>query len=406
MKILVVNTGSSSIKYELFDMQNQLVLAAGLAEKIGEAQGLLTHRVMPPRAKPRGKTEQGLIADHQVGMTRIAELLIDREYGAIADTSEITAVGHRVVHGGEAFQAPTIIDETVMAAIEANIPLAPLHNPPNLTGIAVARALFNQAPQIAVFDTAFHQTIPMRAFLYAIPMELYTRNKIRRYGFHGTSHAYVAEQAARFLGLAPVDLNVVTIHLGNGVSMAAVQKGKCIDTSMGMTPLEGLMMGTRSGDVDPALPFFLSQHLGLTLEAIQDMLNTRSGLKGICGTNDMREILELQAQGDDRAETALDLYTYRIKKYLGAYWAALGRLDAVVFTAGIGENVPSVRARSCEGLQDLGLVIDADRNNASQKGIRDISASTSRVKVLVIPTNEELMIALETKRVLTQSRRV
>jgi acetate kinase len=399
MKILVINTGSSSIKYELFDMQDQRVLASGLAEKIGEGNGLLTHRVMPPGSEPRIKLEKGVITDHHAGLTRIVELLIDREYGAIAEKAEIAAVGHRVVHGGEMFKEPTLIDEAVMAAIKANIPLAPLHNPANLTGIDVARRIFQQAPQVAVFDTAFHQSIPMRAYLYAIPFELYTQHKIRRYGFHGTSHAFVAEQAAHYLNLEPEAINVITIHIGNGVSMAAVQKGRCIDTSMGMTPLAGLMMGTRSGDVDPALPFFLMRHLGLTLEASQDLLNTRSGLKGICGTNDMREILALREQGDVQAQIALDLYTYRIKKYLGAYWAALGHLDAVVFTAGIGENAPYVRSCCCEGLQDLGLAIDEDRNRESGDGIRDISAGRSRVSVLVVPTNEALRIAQETSRI-------
>jgi acetate kinase len=403
MKILVINTGSSSIKYELFDMQHQQALASGLAEKIGEGKGVLTHRIMPTGGEPRTKTEKGVIADHHAGLTRIVDLLIDREYGAITAKNEITAVGHRVVHGGEAFKEPTLIDDAVLEAIAANIPLAPLHNPANLTGIAVARRLFQQAPQVAVFDTTFHQTIPMRAYLYAVPFDLYTQHKVRRYGFHGTSHAYVAEQAARHLEMDASALNLITIHIGNGVSMAAVQHGKCIDTSMGMTPLAGLMMGTRSGDVDPALPFFLAQALGLSLETIQDLLNTRSGLKGLCGTNDMREILSLREAGDERAQIALDLYTYRIKKYIGAYWAALGRLDAVVFTAGIGENVPYVRAQSCEGLQGLGLAVDGDRNCAAGNGIRSISTSDSRVKVLVIPTNEALKIALETRRIIAQT---
>jgi len=402
MKILVINTGSSSIKYELFDMKDQRVLASGRAEKIGEGNGLLTHRVMPPEGASLSKIEKGVIADHHAGLTRIVDLLIDHDFGAIADKAEIAAVGHRVVHGGEAFKEPTLIDETVIAAIEANVPLAPLHNPSNLTGIAVARSIFQQAPQVAVFDTAFHQTIPMRAYLYAIPFDLYAQHKVRRYGFHGTSHAYVTEQAANYLDLELAAINVITIHIGNGVSMAAVQKGRCIDTSMGITPLAGLMMGTRSGDVDPALPFFLMRHLGLTLEACQDLLNTRSGLKGICDTNDMREILALREQGDERAQIALDLYTYRIKKYLGAYWAALGRLDAVVFTAGIGENAPYVRSCCCEGLQGLGLVVDADRNQDAKEGIHDISADGSRVSVLVVPTNEALRIAQETSRIIAQ----
>ena len=399
MKILVINTGSSSIKYELFDMQRQLVMASGLAEKIGEATGVLTHRVFVRTHSSRQKTEKGVIADHAAGLSRIVALLIDREYGAVADKQEIDAVGHRVVHGGEAFKAPTLIDDAVIDAIKSNIPLAPLHNPANLTGIAVARSIFSQAPQVAVFDTAFHQTLPMCAYLYAIPFDLYTRHKIRRYGFHGTSHAYVAGQAARFLNYTLADVNIITIHIGNGVSMAAVQQGVCIDTSMGMTPLAGLMMGTRSGDVDPALPFFLAHNLDMPFDRVQDLLNTRSGLKGICGTNDMREILKLREQGDESAQIALDLYTYRIKKYLGAYWAAMGRLDAVVFTAGIGENAPYIRSRCCQGLQDLGLTIDEKRNEAVGDGIRDISGLRSNVKVMVVPTDEALQIAQETWQV-------
>jgi acetate kinase len=400
MKILVINTGSSSIKYELFDMHGQHVVASGLAEKIGEATGVLTHRVVAPTHASRQKKEKGMIADHEAGLSRIVEVLIDRNFGAVADKQEIDAVGHRVVHGGEAFKAPTLIDDAVIEAIKANIALAPLHNPANLTGIAVARSIFPQAPQVAVFDTAFHQTLPMRAFLYAIPFDLYTRHKIRRYGFHGTSHAYVAGQAARYLNHEPADINLITIHIGNGVSMAAIQQGVCIDTSMGMTPLAGLMMGTRSGDVDPALPFFLAHNLKMPFDQVQDILNTRSGLKGICGTNDMREILKLRKQGDERAQIALDLYTYRIKKYLGAYWAAMGRLDAVVFTAGIGENAPYIRSSCCQGLAQLGLTIDAKRNVEAGDGMHDISGSDSNVRVLVVPTNETLQIAQETWQVI------
>ena len=401
MKILVINTGSSSIKYELFDMHRQSVLASGLAERIGEATGVLTHRVFAGAHASGQKTEAGMIADHRAGLSRIVELLIDSEYGAVADKQEIAAVGHRVVHGGEAFHAPTLIDDAVIEAIKANVPLAPLHNPANLTGIAVARSIFPHAPQVAVFDTAFHQTLPMHAYLYAIPIDLYTQHKIRRYGFHGTSHAYVAGQAARFLNYELTDINMITIHIGNGVSMAAIQAGRCIDTSMGMTPLAGLMMGTRSGDVDPALPFFIAKNLDMSLDKVQDLLNTYSGLKGICGTNDMREILKLKEQGDERAQIALDLYTYRIKKYLGAYWAAMGRLDAVVFTAGIGENVPYIRSCCCQGLQNMGLTIDAQRNAESGNGIRDISGLRSNVKVLIVTTNEALQIAQETWRIIT-----
>ena len=405
MKILVINTGSSSIKYELFDMDHHRILATGLVEKIGERSSLLTHTTINADGKPTEKVEEGVFSDHQEGLDRIAGLLVDREHGVVQDKSEITAVGHRVVHGGEAFQSPTIIDEKVMAAIRENIPLAPLHNPPNLTGIEVSRALFPDAPQVAVFDTAFHQTIPMKAFLYAIPFELYRKDRVRRYGFHGTSHAYVAERAADYLGRPRDDINLITIHLGNGASMAAVKKGESIDTTMGMTPLAGLVMGTRSGDVDPALPFFLADHLGMSLKEIDTLLNKESGLKGLCGANDMREVIEKNNAGDERAHSALEVYTYRIKKYIGAYYAALGSLDAIVFTAGIGENSPEIRELSCQGLNKLGIVIDSERNRRADKGEREISTPESEVKILVIPTNEELRIAQETMKVLEEENR-
>ena len=405
MKILVINTGSSSIKYELFDMDHHRILATGLVEKIGERSSLLTHTTINADGKPTEKVEEGVFSDHQEGLERIAGLLIDREHGVVQDKSEITAVGHRVVHGGEAFQSPTIIDEKVMAAIRENIPLAPLHNPPNLTGIEVSRAIFPDAPQVAVFDTAFHQTIPMKAFLYAIPFELYRKDRVRRYGFHGTSHAYVAERAADYLGRPRDNSNLITIHLGNGASMAAVKKGESIDTTMGMTPLAGLVMGTRSGDVDPALPFFLADHLGMSLKEIDTLLNKESGLRGLCGANDMREVIEKNNAGDERAHSALEVYTYRIKKYIGAYYAALGSLDAIVFTAGIGENSPEIRELSCQGLKKLGIEIDAVKNRTADKGEREISTPESAVKILVIPTNEELRIAQETMKVLEEENR-
>ncbi len=400
MKILVINTGSSSIKYELFDMDSLQALASGMAEKIGENSGVLTHKRILASGKSAKKVEEGAIADHHQGLNRIVELLVDRDHGVIRDKSEISAVGHRVVHGGGKFHATTIIDEEVIAAIKENIPLAPLHNPPNLVGIEVARSIFPDSPQVAVFDTAFHQTIPMRAFLYAIPFELYQKDRVRRYGFHGTSHAYVAEQAADYLAKQFDEVDLITIHLGNGASMAAVKKGKCIDTTMGMTPLAGLVMGTRSGDVDPALPFFLADHLGMSLKDIDTLLNKESGLKGMCGANDMREVIEKRNGGDERATVALEVYTYRIKKYIGAYFAALGSLDGIVFTAGIGENSPEIREMCCRGLDKLGITIDSTRNNKAEKEIREISLPESEVKVLVVPTNEELRIAQETKKVI------
>ena len=403
MKILVINTGSSSIKYELFDMDNHLAVASGMAEKIGEDTSLIIHKRILPNGESAEKTEEVLIADHHEGMKRIVDLLVDPELGPIQDKRDISAIGHRVVHGGETFHSTTIIDEEVIAAIRENIPLAPLHNPPNLVGIEVARSVFPDATQVAVFDTAFHQTIPMKAFLYAIPFDMYRKNRVRRYGFHGTSHAYVAQRAANYTGQPLAELNLITIHLGNGASMAAVKLGKCVDTTMGMTPLAGLVMGTRSGDVDPALPFFMANHLGMSLRDIDEVLNKDSGLKGLCGTNDMRDVIEKKDAGDDRARIALDVYAYRIKKYIGAYFAALGSLDVVVFTAGIGENAPYVRELSCSGLNGLGIEIDEERNYGTGSGIREISSQKSTVKVLVIPTDEELEIAQETKAVLQKT---
>jgi acetate kinase len=362
MKILVINTGSSSIKYQLFDMKQEKVLASGIAEKIGEATSILTHKIIKAKGESLKKVKEERIADHREGLTQIVDLLVDKEYGVIQDKSEIAAVGHRVVHGGETFQSSTIIDEHVITAIKENIPLAPLHNPPNLIGIEVAKSIFPNSLQVAVFDTAFHQTIPQKAFLYALPYGLYKKERIRRYGFHGTSHSYVAERGAEYLGQPLNSLNLITIHLGNGASMAALKNGKCVDTTMGMTPLEGLVMGTRSGDIDPAIPFFLANHLKMSLKEIDNLLNKDSGLKGICGTNDMREVIQKKDRGDKRAKIALEIYCYRIKKYIGAYYAALESLDGIIFTAGIGENSPEVRTLCCEGLSKLGIEIDPEKN--------------------------------------------
>ena len=400
MKILVINTGSSSIKYEFFDMDNRRVVASGRVERIGEGSGRLVHKIFPEEGDPVKKEEEGVFSNHHEGLTLVVDMLMDPKNGVIKDKSEISAVGHRVVHGGEAFHATTIIDENVIEAIRENIPLAPLHNPPNLMGIEVAMGIFPDAPQVAVFDTAFHQTIPMQAYLYAIPYGLYEKDRVRRYGFHGTSHAYVAEKAAEYMGRALEDLDLITIHLGNGASMAALKKGKSIDTTMGMTPLAGLVMGTRCGDVDPALPFFLADHLGMSLEEIDALLNKESGLKGVCGSNDMREVIEKKDAGDKRAEIALEIYAYRIKKYIGAYYAALGNLDGIVFTAGIGENAPLVRELCCLGLEGMGICLDKKRNHQGGDGIQEISARESNVRILVVPTNEELKIAQETEGVL------
>ena len=382
-------------------MERERALASGMAEKIGEETGRLTHKVIVNDGMPQKKVMDGAIEDHREGLNRISDLLADPVLGVIRDKSEISAVSHRVVHGGEAFQVPTIIDEAVIAEIKKNTPLAPLHNPPNLVGIEVARAIFPGTPQVAVFDTAFHHTMSRHAYIYALPYDLYQKYGVRRYGFHGTSHAYVSERAAEHLGKPLEALNLITIHLGNGASMAAIERGRCVDTSMGMTPLEGLVMGTRAGDLDPALPFFLARHLKMTLDQIDGLLNKQSGLKGICGTNDMREVLSRVEAGDERARLALDIYTYRIKKYIGAYFAVLGAVDAVVFTGGIGENASIVRELSCHDLTGLGISIEHKKNNTVTSDIREISAAGSNIKVLVVPANEELKIAQETKKMVS-----
>jgi acetate kinase len=396
MKILVINTGSSSIKYQLFDMADETVLASGMAERLGSDNGTLSHTVTAGNGTQKTiKITENL--DHARGLVRIAALLTDQIHGVINDTSDIAAVGHRVVHGGETFQDPRVIDQDVMDEIEKNIPLAPLHNPANLIGIRVAGSVFPTAPQVAVFDTAFHQTLPRQAYMYALPHDLYITHRVRRYGFHGTSHAYVASKAAEFLK-TPLDrLNLITLHLGNGASAAAIRNGRSVDTSMGLTPLEGLVMGTRAGDTDPAIPFFLSRHLDMSLDDIDSIFNRQSGLKGLCGENDMRRVLEKAAGGDDLARLALDVYTYRIKKYIGAYTAVLGQVDALVFTGGIGENACVVRERCCRDLTGLGIAIDPARNKAKDPPLRRISPPESLMAVLVVPTDEELEIARQTR---------
>jgi acetate kinase len=376
------------------------VIATGVAEKIGEASSLLTHKVFPRNDNCRVQSRDDKINDHRDGLEQIVDLLTDAELGVIKDKSDISAVGHRVVHGGETFKYPTIINDSVIKAIEKNTPLAPLHNPPNLTGIEVAKFIFPSSPHVAVFDTAFHQTLPRRAFLYAIPYDLYRKDRVRRYGFHGTSHSFVAESLAKHLDTPLNKLNLITIHLGNGASMAAIRGGASMDTTMGMTPLEGLVMGTRSGDLDPALPFFLADHLGMTLDEINELLNKKSGLKGICGSNDMREILERKDAKDDLSEIAVELYCYRIKKYIGAYFAVLGTIDGIIFTGGIGENSSVIRELCCHDLKGLGIEIDQLRNSGDKEGISEVSAIDSKVRIFVVPTNEELKIALETKKVI------
>jgi acetate kinase len=404
MRILVINAGSSSVKYRLFDMRHQRVLAHGLLEKIGEKGARLYHYTAAGEGSAATEQEERVpLADHRRGLERIAELLLAGIPGVAAGAG-IAAVGHRVVHGGETFQHPVSIDEEVLEAIRANTVLAPLHNPPNLVGIEVARTVFPNAVQVAVFDTAFHQTMPPEAYLYALPYALYRKNRVRRYGFHGTSHAYVAQAAARYLDSDPDAVNLISIHLGNGASMAAIRGGRCVDTTMGMTPLEGLVMGTRAGDIDPALPIHFARQLGMSLEEIDGLLNRRSGLKGLCGVNDMREIVRRRQKGDRQAGLAFALYTYRIKKYIGAFMAVVGHVDAIVFTAGIGENAAEVRWESTRNLEHLGIRMDGERNREPSSDIRRVSHDASRTAVLVVPTNEELQIAREVYHLVAPAR--
>jgi acetate kinase len=394
MKILVINSGSSSIKYQLFNMPAETVLAAGILEQIGEAQSRLSHQTRNNRGEMEEIVTRAPVADHARGFRVIGTAL--RDSGAIKDMGELSGIGHRVVHGGEEFRQPTRIDKKVTDTIFRLIPLAPLHNPANLLGIEVAMQSAPQVPQVAVFDTAFHQSIPVHAFRYAIPQDLYEAHHVRRYGFHGTSHCYVAKQAAKLLDRTLKSLNLITLHLGNGASMAAVKGGRSLDTSMGMTPLEGLIMGTRSGDIDPAIIFYLERQSGLGRDKLEFILNHESGLKGICGVNDMREIEKLAGAGNARARLAIEMVCYRIKKYIGAYYAVLGQLDALVFTAGIGENSPLIRACSCQGLSHLGIDVDPQKNDRRSENAFEIQSTSSQVKILVVPTNEELEIAEQT----------
>jgi acetate kinase len=392
MNILVINTGSSSLKYQLFDMNTHSVLAGGVVERIGETQGILTHKQVSSGKEQKTQTTQS-IPDHKHAMLLVADLI----------TRKIDAVGHRVVQGGEAFKAATRINEAVKKAIQANNPLAPLHNPPNLVGIQVAEELFPGKPQVAVFDTNFHQTIPEKAYLYALPYEYYTDYKIRRYGFHGTSHKYIASKTAQLMGKHPGEVNLITLHLGNGCSICAVKQGKCQDTSMGMTPLAGVMMGSRSGDLDPAIFGYLMDNTGMTQMEIDQVLNNRSGLKGICGLNDLRDIHARASQGDPLAILAVEMFAYQIKKYIGAYAAVLGHVDGLVFTAGVGENDSIVRAKALAGLSVFGIEIDPDKNETRSPEPRTIHGTNSRIQVWVVPTNEELQIATETCQVLEAS---
>lgn len=396
MKILVINSGSSSIKYQLFDIDRKAVMTAGIVERIGLADSRIKHKVFRD-GKPQEVVKALAVRNHEEGLEHVAALISDPEIGVISDPGEITAVGHRVVHGGERFSDTTIIDQEVIDVVRELIPLAPLHNPANLEGIEVAMRIFPAATQVAVFDTAFHQTMPAQSYRYAIPNRFYAEERIRSYGFHGTSHLYVTKAAAKYLGRPRAETNLITAHLGNGASITAVRGGQSVDSSMGFSPLPGLMMGTRSGDLDPAIVFYMGGKLGMSLAEIDRTLNKQSGLLGIAGSSDVRDVQDRMAAGEADAQLALDMYTYRIKKYIGAYMAALGRVDALVFTAGVGENSAFIRRRACEGLENLGIAIDAAKNEGAIDGVTEIQAEDSAIKVLVIPTNEELEIAIQTR---------
>ncbi|MFE7767051.1 acetate kinase [Streptomyces sp. NPDC057438] len=391
-RVLVLNSGSSSVKYQLLDMRDSGRLAVGLVERIGEANSRLKHTPLTDGGAARERT--GPIADHEAALKAVAEELAADGLGL--DSPELAAIGHRVVHGGQSFTQPTVVDDTVLAEIERLIPVAPLHNPANLTGIRTARALRPDLPQVAVFDTAFHTTMPESAARYAIDVETADAYRIRRYGFHGTSHAYVSRATAELLGRAPEDVNVIVLHLGNGASASAVEGGRCVDTSMGLTPLEGLVMGTRSGDLDPAVIFHLMRVGEMSTDEIDTLLNKKSGLIGLCGDNDMREIRRRVDEGDERAKLAFDIYIHRLKKYIGAYCAVLGRVDAVAFTAGVGENAAPVREAAVAGLEGLGLAVDGELNAVRSREPRLISPAGARVAVAVVPTDEELEIATQT----------
>ena len=396
MNILVINAGSSSLKYQLLNPETQQVLAKGLCERIG-IDGKFTYK---PEGKEAVKEADVAMPTHSEAIQAVLNALVDPQNGVIASMEEIDAVGHRVVHGGEKFAKSVKIDAAVMEAIEECNPLAPLHNPANIIGIKACQALMPGTPMVAVFDTAFHQTMPAAAYMYALPYEYYEKDKVRRYGFHGTSHKYVTQRAAAMLGKPIEELKLISCHLGNGSSIAAVDGGRSVDTSMGFTPLEGLVMGTRAGDVDAAVITFLMEKEGLTPAEMDNILNKKSGVLGISGvSSDFRDIEGARDEGNVRAEAALDIFAYRVAKYIGEYAAAMNGVDAIVFTAGLGENSGSIRRLICDYLSFLGVHIDSYNNSLRGKAI-EISAPDSRIRVLVIPTNEELMIARDTKDLL------
>ena len=398
MKIIVLNCGSSSIKYQLFDMAKKQVLAKGLVDKVGLHGSYIKHE----KSGEDGVKLDGEIIDHQAGIEYVLGILTSKTRGNLKSFDEIDAVGHRVVHGGEKFQDSVLITSEVIDKVKETIELAPLHNPPNLKGIYAIQEILPNVPQVAVFDTAFHQTMPKYAYMYAIPYSLYVKYGLRRYGFHGTSHRYVAQRACEILKKEMCDLKIITCHLGNGASMTAVNCGKSIDTSMGLTPVEGLIMGTRTGDLDLGVLTHIMQKEAIDLQTANTLINKHSGMLGITGiSSDMREIIDAAtSKKDERAILGLDMYNYRIRKYIGAYSAVMGGLDVVVFTGGVGENSPSTRFEVCKNFEYLGLHFDENKNKGLRAKEAIISEDSSKVKVMVVPTNEELMIAEDTERIL------
>ena len=395
MKVLVVNCGSSSLKYQLFNMVDESVLAKGLVERIGLEGSVLNHQ-------PTGHDKVVIKADisnHSVGIKLVLEALTDSKHGVISSMKEIVAVGHRVVHGGEKFADSVLITPEVMKALEDCIEMAPLHNPPNISGIEACAEIMPGVPQVGVFDTAFHQSMPKHAFLYGLPYEAYEKYGVRRYGFHGTSHKYVSQRVAEMMDQHMSNLRIITCHLGNGSSLAAIKYGRALDTSMGFTPLEGLVMGTRCGEIDPAIIPFLMKKENMTPDQIDNYLNKKSGVLGISGvSSDFRDIEEAAEAGNERAQLALDVFAYKVRKYVGGYVAAMGGVDAIVFTAGLGENSIEMRDKICNGLEYLGTRIDPVRNKVRGKA-QEISVEGAKVKIFVIPTNEELVIARDTKSI-------
>ncbi|QAT40164.1 acetate kinase [Clostridium sp. JN-9] len=394
MKVLVINCGSSSLKYQLIDMENENVLAKGLVERIGIDGSILTQK-----AKGEKYIIQQPMKDHKDAIKLVLDALVDKEHGVISNMSEIGAVGHRVVHGGEKYDNSVLIDNVVMKALKECVKLAPLHNPPNIIGIEACKQLMPDTPMVAVFDTAFHQTIPEYAYIYPLPYELYKNNGVRKYGFHGTSHRFVSNEAAKMMGKNIEDLKIITCHLGNGASLCAVDGGKSVETSMGFTPLEGIAMGTRCGSIDPAIIPFLMEELNMDIDKVNNLLNKESGVLGISGiSSDFRDIESAAEKGNSRAKLALDVFYYKVRKFIGSYAAVMGGVDCVVFTAGLGENSFECREQSCKGLEFLGIKIDHEKNKC--RGIaKEVSTDDSKVKVFVIPTNEELMIAKDTVKI-------